>query len=173
MNPTDDPSLSAEGSDGPAEDRPGEEDVAAIIKRLVDGEPFCVLCTQGQGWPYGSLVAYAISDDLATAVFTTPRDTRKFRNLLECEHVALLIDNRSQFPDELMKIEAATATGRAVLIDGTEDFERWADLLVQRHPYLAAAVRSPSHGLFRVDIASYFHVCRLQEVRHWSPGGLA
>jgi hypothetical protein len=60
-----------------------------------------------------------------------------------------------------------------VLIDGTEEFERWADLLVGRHPYLAAAVRSPSHALFRVDVAAYSHVCRLQEVRHWSPGGLA
>jgi len=173
MNSIDDPSFSAEDTDSAAKDRPEEEDIAAIIKRLVDGQPFCVLCTQGRGRPCGFLMAYAASDDLATAVFVTPRDTGKYRHLLECEHVALLIDNRSQFPDEPMKIEAATATGRAAPVDETADFERWADLLARRHPYLADAVGSPSHALFRVHVADYCHVCRLREVRHWSPGGLA
>ena len=86
-------------------------DVAAKIKRLVETQPFTALCTQGQGQPYGSLVAYAMADDLRYATFATPRATRKFRLLSECDQVALLIDNRPEFPNELMKIEAVTATG--------------------------------------------------------------
>ena len=146
------------------------EDVAAKIKRLVQTRPFAVLCTQGEGQPYGSLVAYAMQDDLCHATFTTPIATRKYRLLTECDHVALLIDNRPEFPDDLMKIEAVTATGRAVLVERGEEFERWATLLTERHPYLARFVRSSSCGLFRVEIVRYLHVCRFQEVRQWIPG---
>jgi len=74
------------------------EDLESAIKKLVAGQPYAVLCTQGQGQPYGSLVAYAMTPDLASAAFVTPRATRKFRLLSECDRVALLIDNRSRFP---------------------------------------------------------------------------
>ena len=139
------------------------------IKRLTEGQPYAVLCTQGQGQPYGSLVAYALSLDLAHAVFATPKATRKFRLLSECDHVALVIDNRPEFPDQLMEIEAVTATGRAAMVEDGGDFECWARLLTERHPYLKHFVRSASCGLFRIQIVRYFHVSRFQEVRQWVP----
>ena len=147
-----------------------QEGVAAGIKRLVQGQPVGVLCTQGEGQPYGSLVAYAMDDDLRYASFATPRATRKFRLLSECDHVALLIDNRPEFPGELMKVEAVTATGRAKLVEVGAEFECWAALLTEKHPYLSRFVRSSSCGLFRVEILRYLHVCRFQEVRQWIPG---
>ena len=170
MSFPDDPFLVPDGDDETVESGHDQEDVAARIKRLVHGQPFAVLCTQGQGQPYGSLVAYAIEDDLCFAAFATRRATRKFRLLSECDHVALLIDNRPEFSDELMKVEAVTATGRAALIDHGADFEQWAKLLTERHPYLSRFVRSSSCGLFRVEIVRYLHVCRFQEVRQWIPG---
>lgn len=139
------------------------------IRRLVETEPFAVLCTQGHGQPYGSLVAYAMTQDLAHAVFATPKATRKFRLLSECDHVALVIDNRPEFPGQLMEVEAVTATGRAVMVEEGEEFERWARLLTGRHAYLAKFVRSASCGLFRIDIVRYLHVSRFQEVRQWVP----
>lgn len=139
------------------------------IMRLIESQPFAVLCTQGQAQPYGSLVAYAVTEDLAHAVFVTSKATRKFRLLSECDHVALVIDNRPEFPDQLMRIEAVTATGRAVMVEESEDFQRWADLLTRRHAYLAKFIRSASCGLFRIRIVRYFHVSRFQEVRQWVP----
>ena len=139
------------------------------ITRLIESQPFAVLCTQGQGQPYGSLVAYAVTDDLAYAVFATPKATRKFRLLSECDHVAMVIDNRPAFPDQLMEIEAVTATGRAALIEESEGFQRWAHLLTRRHAYLTKFVRSASCGLFRIRIVRYLHVSRFQEVRQWIP----
>jgi len=38
------------------------------ITRLIESQPFAVLCTQGQGQPYGSLVAYAVTEDLAAGI---------------------------------------------------------------------------------------------------------
>ena len=145
------------------------EETESRVRRLVEDQPFAVLCTQGQGQPYGSLVAYAMTDDLASAVFATPKATRKFRLLSQCDHVALLIDNRPHAPREIMRIEAVTATGRATLVDEKDEHARWASLLTSRHPYLERFVRSDSCGLFHIHIFRYFHVCHFQEVRQWVP----
>jgi len=135
---------------------------------LLQAEPFAVLCTQGQGQPYGSLVAYAFSDDLQYAVFATSKATRKYRLLTECSHVALVIDSRSRYGDELMKIEAITATGKAEeLPEG--DQEPWRPLLIKRHPYIETFIQSGTTALFRIKIFRYLHVSRFQEVHQWIP----
>jgi hypothetical protein len=152
-----------------AQERGPSEDLGERIRRLVDGQPYGVLCTQGQGQPYGSLVAYAMTPDLGSAVFATQKATRKYRLLSECARVALVIDNRSAFPGRLMEVEAVTATGRAREVAKIPEFGKWSRLLTDRHPYLDTFVRSASCGLFRVDIVRYFHVTRFQEVRQWVP----
>ena len=164
----DEPVLGS-GLDAPFS-RPAEDLVAQeSIQMLVHNEPFAVLCTQAGGQPYGSLVAFAFSADLRHFVFATPVATRKYRLLSECDHVALLVDNRSSFPDDMMKVSAVTVTGRASQVEPSTDFERLAGLLTARHPYLKAFVQTPSTALFRVDVARYLHVTRFQEVRQWIP----
>ena len=140
------------------------------IRRLTDSEPYAVLSTQGDGQPYASVVAFAMTADLRNAVFATPRVTRKYRLLTECDRVALLIDNRCRHPDRMMEIEAVTATGRAVQVSLGEDFTRWSGLLLAKHPPLRSFVTSPSVALFRIEIVRFFHVERFQEVREWRPG---
>lgn len=139
------------------------------IGRLLDEQPFAVLCTQGGGQPYGSLVGYAVSADLQAVAFATPRATRKFRLLRECDRVALVVDSRAKFPNETMKVEAITATGRAVQLNPGPEFDRWADLLTTRHPQFKSFVAAPSSALFRVDVVRYLYVTRLQETYEWFP----
>jgi uncharacterized protein YhbP (UPF0306 family) len=146
-----------------------QEGLDSRIRRLVRSQPYAVLCTQGEGQPYGSLVAYTVTEDLTHAVFATPKATRKFRLISQCDHVALVIDNRSQFPVQLMEIEGVTATGRAALIAEDDAFARCSQLLIDRHPYLTRFVQSASCGLFEIEIFRYFHVSRFQEVRQWIP----
>ncbi|MCX6865746.1 MAG: pyridoxamine 5'-phosphate oxidase family protein [Verrucomicrobia bacterium] len=153
------------GTDGECE----ETDLAKQIRRLVRGQPYGVLCTQGDSQPYGSLVALAATDDLSALLFSTPITTRKYRLLSACDHVAVVIDSRSGAPDELMQVEAVTATGRVHVVPRGPDFERWAGLLIGRHPHLAAFVRAESSALFRVEVLCYFHVSHFQEVRQWIP----
>ena len=100
------------------------------VARLVREQPYAVLCTQGGGQPYGSLVALAVTDDLSAAVFATPITTRKYRLLCDCDHVALVIDSRSRSSADMMQIEAITATGRARQIAPGAEFEQEANLLV-------------------------------------------
>ena len=157
------------GPDEPAANESSTESLDLRIRRLVESQPYAVLCTQGQGQPYGSLVAFAMTQDLKHAVFATPKATRKFRLLSQCDQVALVIDNRPEFPDQLMDVEGVTATGRAVLVEKGDERERWARLLIERHSYLSRFVQSTSCGLFRIQIVRYFHVSRFQEVRQWVP----
>ncbi len=145
--------------------------VADRIRGLVGEQPYAVLCVQGDGQPYGALVAFAFSNDLRHACFATPMATRKYRLLTECDHVALVIDSRSSRPGSLMDVEAVTATGRALLIDRGPEFDRWADLLVSRHAYLQSFVKAATSALFRIDVVRFLHVTRFQEVRQWIPTG--
>lgn len=140
------------------------------IRRLLTEQPYAVLCTQSQTQPYASLIAFAANDDLTTLVFSTPVATRKYRLLTECGHVALLIDTRSASSEDIMGIEAVTVTGHAHMVAAGKDFDRWAGLLIARHPHLAPFVRAESSALVRVEVVRYFHVCRFQEVRQWVPG---
>jgi uncharacterized protein YhbP (UPF0306 family) len=140
------------------------------IRSLMAAQPFAVLCTQGGGQPYGSVIAYAFEPELRAIVFATPVATRKYRLLGECEHVALVVDSRSQHPEEMMKVEAITATGRAIKLDPGAAFDRWAALLVARHPQFKSFVAAPSSALFRIDVVRYLYVTRFQEVHQWVPG---
>jgi uncharacterized protein YhbP (UPF0306 family) len=151
----------ANGSSDPA--------VAECIRALVSEEPFAVLCTQGEGQPYGSVVAFAFDRDLQTFVFATPMATRKYRLLSECDRVALVVDNRGRFPDDLMRVGAVTVTGRAQRLEPGPGSAPWSGMLTERHPYMRTFVESPSTALFRVDVVRFLHVTRFQEVRQWVP----
>jgi uncharacterized protein YhbP (UPF0306 family) len=155
--------------DAPLAQESSDPTVAACIRTLVHGEPFAVLCTQGEGQPYGSVVAFAFGQDLRSFVFATPRATRKYRLLSQCDRVALVVDNRGKFPEDLMKVGAVTITGVAQQLEPGPAFGEWASLLVARHPYLKSFVDSPSTALFRVDAVRFLHVTRFQEVRQWIP----
>ena len=154
----------AEGSSGDS-----HRSVRDRIQHLVEEQPYGVLCVQGGGQPYGALVAFAFSEDLRNAVIVTPKATRKYRLLSECNHVALVIDNRPNKGDELMEIEAVTVTGRSHRIERGAEFDRWAELLVTRHPYLKSFVKADTCALFRIDVVRFLHVGRFQEVRQWIP----
>lgn len=147
----------------------GDVPVRDRIRRLLDTEPYAVLCTQGEGQPYGSVVAFAADESLGTTVFATARETRKFRLIRESARVALVVDNRARHPDELMTVEAVTATGRASEIGDGAEKERLTDVLLAKHPTLRPFLEAPSTALLRVDVVRYLHVRRFQEVRQWIP----
>jgi hypothetical protein len=146
-----------------------EVSVVDKIRRLAEGQPFGVLCTQIGGQPYGSMIALAFTEDLSHAVFSTPRATRKYRNLSECNKIAIVVNNLSEFPDELMSVSAFTLTGQACEVVSDEEHSYWAGLLLGRHPELRDFVESPSTAVFRVKVIRYFFVSSFQEVTQWTP----
>lgn len=105
------------------------------LKDVLGSQRLCVLATQGQGQPYGSLVAFASTEDLRQLVFSTSRDTRKFSNLVSEPRVALVIDTRSNRDADLKTAVAITALGPAHEAVGDER-EQLARVYLAKHPRL-------------------------------------
>jgi nitroimidazol reductase NimA-like FMN-containing flavoprotein (pyridoxamine 5'-phosphate oxidase superfamily) len=168
MRSVDEPVVPVE-NESPDDEALEREDIVARIRGLLTQQQFAVLCTQGAGQSYGSVVAYAVNSELDAAVFSTGRATRKYSLLTESDRIAFVVDSRPSYPDELMQVEAITATGRARELSD-EERGPWAEMLIARHPQLRAFVASPSTAVFKVDIVRYLYVTRFQEVHQWVPG---
>jgi nitroimidazol reductase NimA-like FMN-containing flavoprotein (pyridoxamine 5'-phosphate oxidase superfamily) len=159
------------------EDSPNEDDsetyddieVAKKIAELANEQLYGVLATQTEGQPYGSMIGFAFTADLKYAVFATPKATRKYHNLTECKNVALVVNDRDKHPDDLMKIGAFTATGKAEEIDDVTIDSNWTKILLKKHPYLRDFLKSSTTALFRIKIIRFFYVSSFQEVREWKP----
>jgi heme iron utilization protein len=139
------------------------------LRMLNSIERFAVLATQEEGRPYASLVAYALSSDLGTAVFATPKNTRKYRNIVKTDEVALLLDNRSQ-ESPIAKAEAITLTGRAKPLRKGREREELTALYLAKHQDLKDFVESPSTALVALRIDQAVHVGNFQTVTSWRPG---
>jgi len=140
-----------------------EMPLVAQIRALMLEQPYAVLCTEGRGQPYGSMIAFAANQELNTVVFATPVATHKFRLLTACDQVALVVDNRTHFTRESTSIHAVTAMGSAVILEQRELKDEWRRLLIDKHPQMQDFIRAPGTALIRIDILRYLHVTRLQE----------
>ena len=146
-----------------------EEKIKKIIE-LVSEQSFFVLCTQGRGQPYGSLIAYAFKNDLKNFFFATSKNTRKYKLLSNFPKAAVVIDSRCKNQNEFMKIDVLTATGKAVqILKNEKDFETGIGLLKNRHPYLGKFLESDYTVLFRLDVENFIYVNHFQEVFEWKP----
>jgi nitroimidazol reductase NimA-like FMN-containing flavoprotein (pyridoxamine 5'-phosphate oxidase superfamily) len=137
--------------------------IRALLKTLFDEQRLAVLATHQDGQPYATLVAFGADEDLATLYFATPRATRKFANLNADPRVALLVNNSANQPEDIHRAMAATATGRAVELEGPKRAAYQARYIA-RHPHLEEFVRSPSCALIAVAVKRYVLVHRFQTV---------
>lgn len=167
MNRDDEPILEAPAP-GPTD--PESTPLVERIRRLVTTQAYGVLATHGEGHAYGSLVAFAFSEDLRRAFFATPTATRKYRLLSEHDSIALVVDDRPAHVDQMMDVEAITVTGRAREVPPGPERALCAEQLVARHPQLRSFVAAESCAVFEIEVLRYLHVSRFQEVRQWVPG---
>ncbi len=138
-----------------------------IVGDVLAEQRFCVLATAGQGRPYGSLVAFAATDDLKELVFATSRQTRKFANLVSEPRVALVIDSRSNEEADLRDAVAITALGPARELEGAER-KRLAGVYLAKHPLLAEFIGWPATALCAVTVEEYL-VARFSETARMQP----
>lgn len=130
------------------------KDIAALLK----AQKFAVLCTSTQGWPYAGLVAVAAEDDLKCIYFATPENTQKTANLRADGRVALLVDNRSNRPEDCQSGAAVTILGRAEIFP-PETQPRAMSLFLNKHPNLKTFLDAADTVLVCVHVER----CRLVE----------
>jgi nitroimidazol reductase NimA-like FMN-containing flavoprotein (pyridoxamine 5'-phosphate oxidase superfamily) len=140
-----------------------EDQAEAQLRSLFSSQRLAVLSTQRDGRPYGSLVAFEVSDDLKQLVFATARTTRKFANLLADPWVALVIDSRDNRESDFREAVAVTATGLSREVFGTER-EALAGRYLAKHPALREFVESPTCAVVAVQVTTYYLVSRFEDV---------
>ncbi len=133
------------------------------MKDLFSSQPLAVLATQGNGQPYGNLVAFAATEDLKGLLFATARGTRKFANITLDPRVAMVMDSRTNQKADFQRAVAVTATG---IVEEVESMERdhLLKLYLLKHPHLKKFVKSPTCALLRVKVDNYYVVKRFQNV---------
>jgi len=146
---------------------------AAVPERLaaIDRQRrHAALATVDGGRPYLSLVAFALDVDGDGVLFSTPRDSRKYRNLRRQPRVSLLLDTRGERDRDYGAAEAVTVTGRAeVLRAGSARRLAAAQALLAKHPALASFIGAPTTAVVRVAIEEAVHVAGFQRVTVWKP----
>ncbi len=148
----------------PVQTRKGFAVIPERLKAIEKGEHFAVLATSDKGRPYTSLIAFTLAHDLKQLIFATPRNTRKYANLIHSENIALLIDNRSQKQKKLLETEAITIIGVARPVRKGKKRDEIAKIFLAKHPDLAEFINSPSTALIVVNINQCIHVGRFQTV---------
>jgi nitroimidazol reductase NimA-like FMN-containing flavoprotein (pyridoxamine 5'-phosphate oxidase superfamily) len=151
----------------PTETKSGLVPVAERLKALDETQYFAVLATNDNNKPYTSLISFAVTPDLKEVVFATPKETRKFQNLLAIKNVSLLIDTRSNRRKKLMETEAITIMGKARQVLRGRNRKWLLEIFLRKHPDLEDFVRSDSTALIAVKVARCIHVGKFQTVSVW------
>jgi nitroimidazol reductase NimA-like FMN-containing flavoprotein (pyridoxamine 5'-phosphate oxidase superfamily) len=134
-----------------------------LLKDLFSSQPLAVLATQGDGQPYGNLVAFAATEDLKGLLFATARGTRKFANMTMEPRVAMVMDSRTNQKADFQRAIAVTATGTVKEVE-IEERDHLLNLYLSKHPHLKKFVNSPNTALLRVKVDTYYIVRKFQEV---------
>jgi hypothetical protein len=98
-------------------------------------------------------MAYVAAPDCRSLYLTTPRQTRKFRNLMENPGVSILIDTRCT--DPLENVRALTISGIAAEVIDPWLRKTVRGLFVEMHPQLADFVDAPGSVFIVVTISSF------------------
>ena len=134
-----------------------------IVKDVLSSQHFAVIATESNHHPYTNLVSFAPSSDCRHLYFPTRKETQKFLNITENNHVAVLIDNRENTPADLSEAITVIALGDAQEILYKKD--RIKKLLLQKHPDLSYFLSDASCVLIDITVHTYQIVQKFEQVQ--------
>jgi nitroimidazol reductase NimA-like FMN-containing flavoprotein (pyridoxamine 5'-phosphate oxidase superfamily) len=130
-------------------------------------ERHAVLATAFSGKPYISIVAFALTKDMKGAIFATPKNTRKYRNLIKNKHVALLIDNRKNTDRDYAGAESVSILGTAKPVRRGKRWQELSHILIRKHPALKKFIQAQTTALILLEAKRCVHVSQFQMVSEW------
>jgi hypothetical protein len=153
----------------PFSKKAGKVNVQERLRVLNKKQRHAVLATDADGQPYTSLVAFALTPDLKGALFATPRNTAKYRNILSNSNVSLMIDSRTDSAAGYMESEALTVLGKASALRKGRKRDESAALLIEKHPRLSGFVKASTTALICISFEKVVHAGHFQTVTVWEP----
>ena len=143
-----------------------EAQLRGMLRRLLGEQLFAVLATVGERAPHLNIVSFVSADELATVLFATPRQTKKFTNLQARPEVSLFVDNRSNRPRDLEEVFGIEIFGEAGEAAGASA-AHYRELYMAKYPELEGFLESPGTALMAVRVRRYDVVHRFQDVVVW------
>ncbi len=140
-----------------------DKDIPEDIKELFENQRFCVLATADSGHPYTNLVSFATTNDLKKIFFVTRRQTSKYKNITSESRTSLLIDNRLNDPNDIMKAITVTALGYSREVD--DDKSEKLKIYLDKHPYMENFVKDPDCALMEIDVSKFIYVRGFEVVK--------
>jgi len=134
------------------------------IKTLVRENDICVLATAGVEGPHTSLMAYLCSEDATDIYLVTPRQSLKFRNIVQGERVSLLVDTREKDPRGT--IRALTIAGQARVVLDEDERAKMLQAFACRHGHLIGLLEQGDVALVRIQIRTFQLLNGPQEAHH-------
>ncbi len=134
-----------------------------VLENLFSSQLLAVLGTQSEEGPYGSLVAFAATDDFKDLLFATARSTRKYRNIVASPRAVMVVDNRSNQETDFASAVAVTATGSVTEV-GNAQRDKLQTLYLAKHPSLSDFLAAPECAFLRLEVSTYSIVRKFQQV---------
>ncbi len=133
------------------------------VKELLKKQTLGVLATQGDIYPYGTLVGFSFTKDLRFILFATMRHTRKYRNIIKHRNVSMLIDSRRNYVRDFKDAVALTVNGKAKRVNLPLQ-TKYKKLYLKRFPHLRGFINDPETSIVSIKVDRYIFVQRFQEV---------
>lgn len=133
------------------------------VKELLIKQKLGVLATQGDIYPYNTLVGYVFTKDLRFILFATMRHTRKYENIVSHPNVSMLIDNRTNHAGDFKDAVALTVTGKTVRVKKSLK-TKYRRLFLKRFPRLKEFIYDPDTSIIPLRVDKYIFVQRFREV---------
>ena len=137
-----------------------KEHIEAVLKT----SSFAVLATEGDGQPHASLIAISPFGNFRQLIFTTYRNTLKYRNLAHNSKVAVLIESRDVNMKDLKGSAVLTIIGHTEEICKDKN-EAAYQAHLKRHPEMEPFMLSSDCAMFLVTAQSYQVVYGVNDIK--------
>jgi uncharacterized pyridoxamine 5'-phosphate oxidase family protein len=125
-----------------------------LVREILTSQYFAVLTTDNQGQPYSNLVAFSQTDDLKSIVFFTKRDTQKYKNIMDNNRVSLMIDSRTNQPDDVNQAVAIALIG--VARESERHSPGLVSLFLNKHPHLSHFLEQGDMAIMVISVSECF-----------------
>ena len=126
------------------------------MKTLVKEKDICVLATVSAEKPHCSLMSYVADNECSEIYMVTPRQSRKYENLMKNPHVSLLIDTREEhLGSRRPEAKALSVSGTFQKLDDESKKTHVRSKLLERNPHIKELLDHPDAEIFCVRVSSF------------------
>lgn len=139
------------------------ENPEELVATFLSEQLFAILSTQGDRGSHLVIVSFVVTKHLREILFITPRQTRKYENLLHNGQISLYVDNRSNDIRDLQRLTGIEIEGNATEVK-EEDRGQYKEFYMAKYPYLKDFADSPTSAFIKVDVSRYEIINHFQNV---------